>query len=112
MNPAGGMAKAASGGVHDPLVMPFSNVRHLGFRDKIRATRLAGFGQLSLHPHETRDTIRGGIRPEDMLEIAAEHGVAITRLDPLSNWNPPYPTTVASPREISPLGASTNSEPF
>lgn len=88
MNPAGDMAKAASGGVHDPLVMPFSNVRHLGFRDKIRATRLAGFGQLSLHPHETRDTIRGGIRPEDMLEIAAEHGVAITRLDPLSNWNP------------------------
>ena len=68
--------------------MPFSNVRHLGFRDKIRATKLAGFGQLSLHPHETRDTIKGGLRPEDMLEIAAENDVAITRLDPLSNWNP------------------------
>ncbi len=74
--------------VHDPLVMPFSNVRHLDFRDKIRAAKLAGFGQLSLHPHETRDTIKGGLRPQDMLEIAAENGVAMTRLDPLSNWNP------------------------
>ncbi len=74
--------------VHDPLVMPFANVRHLGFRDKIQATRLAGFGQLSLHPHEARDTIKGGLRPGDMLEIAAENDVAITRLDPLSNWNP------------------------
>ena len=82
--PSAGPSRRARG----PLVMPFSNVRHLGFRDKIRATRLAGFGQLSLHPHETRDTIKGGIRPDDMLEIAAEHDVAITRLDPLSNWNP------------------------
>ena len=74
--------------VHDPLVMPFANVRHLGFTDKVRATRLAGFGQLSLHPHEARDTIKGGLGPGDMLEIAAENEVAITRLDPLSNWNP------------------------
>jgi sugar phosphate isomerase/epimerase len=74
--------------VHDPLVMPFANVRHLEFRDKVRATRLAGFGQLSLQPHEARDTIAGGLRPADMLEIAAENDVAITRLDPLSNWNP------------------------
>jgi sugar phosphate isomerase/epimerase len=74
--------------VPDPLVMPFANVRHLGFRDKVGATRLAGFGQLSLHPHEARDTIKGGLRPQDMLEIAAENEVAITRLDPLSNWNP------------------------
>jgi sugar phosphate isomerase/epimerase len=80
--------KPTSGRVRDPLVMPFSNVRHLDFRDKIRAAKLAGFGQLSLHPHEARDTIKGGLRPEDMLEIAAGSDVAITRLDPLSNWNP------------------------
>jgi sugar phosphate isomerase/epimerase len=89
MNPADGdTAKVACTRVHDPLVMPFSNVRHLDFRGKIRATKLAGFGQLSLHPHEARDTIKGGLRPGDMLEIAAENDVAITRLDPLSNWNP------------------------
>jgi sugar phosphate isomerase/epimerase len=86
MNPAGD--EVTSGRVRDPLVMPFANVRHLGFRDKIGAARLAGFGQLSLHPHETRDTIKGGLRPADMLEIAAENEVALTRLDPLSNWNP------------------------
>jgi len=81
-------ATPTSSRLPDPLVMPFANVRHLGFRDKVRATSLAGFGQLSLHPHEARDTIKGGLRPQDMLEIAAEDGVAITRLDPLSNWNP------------------------
>lgn len=86
MNLADG--EVTSGRVRDPLVMPFANVRHLGFRDKIGATRLAGFGQLSLHPHETRDAVKSGLRPQDMLEIAAENDVAITRLDPLSNWNP------------------------
>jgi len=89
MNPADDdTAKAAAKRVRGPLVMPFSNVRHLDFRGKIHATKLAGFGQLSLHPHETRDAIKSGLRPEDMLEIAAENDVAITRLDPLSNWNP------------------------
>jgi sugar phosphate isomerase/epimerase len=88
MNPADDDTAKAAKRVRGPLVMPFSNVRHLDFRGKVRATKLAGFGQLSLHPHETRDTIRGGFRPEDMLEIAAENDVAITRLDPLSNWNP------------------------
>ena len=78
----------ASRRVPDPLVMPFANVRHLGFPDKVGAARLAGFGQLSLHPHEARDTIKSGLRPADMLGIAAENGVALTRLDPLSNWNP------------------------
>ena len=78
----------ASMRVPDPLVMPFANVRHLGFLDKVGAARLAGFGQLSLHPHEARDTIKSGLRPADMLGIAAENGVALTRLDPLSNWNP------------------------
>jgi hypothetical protein len=61
----------ASRRVPDPLVMPFANVRHLGFLDKVGAARLAGFGQLSLHPHEARDTIKGGLRPADMLGIAA-----------------------------------------
>ena len=84
---------AASRHVHGPLVMPFANVRHLSFREKVRTAKLAGFGQLSLHPHETRDTIKAGLRPGDMLEIAAENDVAITRLDPLSNWNPRWPPT-------------------
>lgn len=89
MNPANNdTAEEFPGRVHGPLVMPFSNVRHLDFREKVHCTRLAGFGQLSLHPHEARDTIKAGLRPGDMLEIAAESDVALTRLDPLSNWNP------------------------
>lgn len=34
-------ATPASSRVPGPLVMPFANVRHLGFRDKVRAARLA-----------------------------------------------------------------------
>ena len=62
-------ATPASRRVPDSLVMPFANVRHLGFRDKVRAARLAGFGQLSLHPHEARDTIRGGLRHSHIFRI-------------------------------------------
>ncbi|CAE6858479.1 sugar phosphate isomerase/epimerase family protein [Paraburkholderia nemoris] len=71
-----------------PLLMPFSNVRHLPYPGKLRATQLAGFAELSLHPHEVRDIIAGGTSPGDMRSMAADHGVRITRLDPLSNWNP------------------------
>ncbi|MEU2358984.1 sugar phosphate isomerase/epimerase [Streptomyces misionensis] len=81
-------SKAIAKNVRSSLVMPFANVRHLDYRGKVLATALAGFGQLSLHPHEARDAIKGGLRPEDMLDIASENEVALTRLDPLSNWNP------------------------
>lgn len=74
--------------VNGPLLMPFSNVRYLPYAEKLRATQLAGFGELSLHPHEVRDIVKGGISTRQMLLMADDHGVRITRLDPLSNWNP------------------------
>jgi hypothetical protein len=41
-------------GLRSDLVfaMPFSNVLHLSFLDKIEATRLAGFQQMSIQPQE------------------------------------------------------------
>ncbi|WP_180735438.1 sugar phosphate isomerase/epimerase [Paraburkholderia sp. PGU19] len=74
--------------INGPLLMPFSNVRHLPYAEKLRAAQLAGFGEMSLHPHEVRDVIAGGTSARQMLVMADDHGVRITRLDPLSNWNP------------------------
>lgn len=80
-------ATTATAMVHGGLMMPFSNVRDLPFAEQVEATRLAGFGQLSMHPHQARAEVerRGA---QEMLDLAADSGVSITRLDPLSNWNP------------------------
>lgn len=70
--------------------MPFSNVLHLPFAEKIRATRLAGFHELSLQPQEVRRIVASGVSLGEMKAIAADNGVSISRLDPLCTWNPQW----------------------
>jgi len=79
---------AALARIHGPLVMPFSNVLHLSFPDKIRAAQLAGFGGLSMHPHEVLRIVAEGTSIAEMLARARDAGIGICRLDPLTNWNP------------------------
>ncbi|WP_287237821.1 sugar phosphate isomerase/epimerase [Mesorhizobium sp.] len=67
-------------------MMPFSNVAHLPFEEKLRATRLAGFGELSLMPLEVERLLEGGMSFAEMRSRAADQGVSITRLDPLNTW--------------------------
>jgi sugar phosphate isomerase/epimerase len=67
-------------------MMPFSNVAHLAFDDKLKATQLAGFAELSLMPIEVERILAGGLSFADMKAKAADHGVRITRLDPLNTW--------------------------
>jgi sugar phosphate isomerase/epimerase len=74
--------------VQGSFVMPFSNVRHLKFVDKVRAAQLAGFRELTVQPHEARRVIQSGITATDMMRIAGDHDVRIVRVDPLTNWNP------------------------
>ena len=68
------------------LMMPFSNVAHLPFSDKLKATRLGGFGELSLMPLEVEQILAEGRTFSDMKTMAADEGVRITRLDPLNTW--------------------------
>ena len=68
------------------LLMPFSNVAHLPFADKLAATRLGGFGELSLMPLEVERILADGLTFGDMNAMAADEGVRITRLDPLNTW--------------------------
>lgn len=68
------------------MMMPFSNVAHLAFDDKLKATQLAGFGELSLMPIEVERILASGLSFADMKAKAADHGVRISRLDPLNTW--------------------------
>lgn len=72
------------------FTMPFSNVLHLGYADKIKATRLAGYSELTLQPQEIKRLVQQGFSIQDMLAIAADSGVVINRLDPLCTWNPAW----------------------
>lgn len=70
----------------DGLMMCFSNVAHLPFPERIRASRLAGCDQFSMMPIEVKEAMARGISIADMRSIAADNGVRITRLDPLVRW--------------------------
>jgi sugar phosphate isomerase/epimerase len=72
------------------FAMPFSNILHLRFPDKIKATRLAGFQQMTIQPHEVLKLVSEGLSIADMKAIAADHGVQIGRLDPLCPWVPDW----------------------
>ena len=96
-------------GLRSDLVfaMPFSNVLHLSFLDKIEATRLAGFQQMSIQPQEVLKLAGEGLSVADMRSIAADGGVEIARLDPLCPWVPDWRPTnfgpdYAAAHDISP----------
>lgn len=67
-------------------MMPFSNVAHLPLKEKLEATRLAGFPELSLMPVEVEGLLAEGMTFSDIKTRAEDEGVAITRLDPLNTW--------------------------
>jgi len=70
------------------FTMPFSNVLHLPFAEKVKATRLAGFQELSIQPQEVLRLVASGLSIRDMRAIAEENGIRVSRLDPLCSWNP------------------------
>lgn len=70
----------------DGMVMCFSNVAHLPFSERLRAARLAGCDQLSIMPVEVEAVMASGISIATMRGMAADQGIAITRLDPLVRW--------------------------
>ncbi len=71
----------------DGAMMCFSNVAHLPFPERLRATRLAGCDQLSTMPIEVQENAAAGYDIAAMRSMAADQGIAITRLDPLVRWS-------------------------
>ena len=75
------------------FAMPFSNVLHLSFPDKVKAARLAGFQQMTIQPQEVIKLVTEGVSIADMRAMAADGGIEIARLDPLCPWVPDWRPT-------------------
>jgi len=89
------------------FAMPFSNVLHLSFADKVKATRLAGFSTMTIQPQEVLKLISEGTSIADMKAMLADGGITIPRLDPLCPWVPEWRPTnfgadYAKAHDISP----------
>jgi sugar phosphate isomerase/epimerase len=85
----------------DGMMMCFSNVAHLSFDERVRAARLAGCDQMSIMPIEVKETIAKGTSIRDMRAIAADQGVAISRLDPFVRWTRAWRPTNMSEQYIA-----------
>jgi len=75
------------------FAMPFSNVLHLPFADKVKATRLAGLQQMTIQPQEVLKLVAEGLTIAVMKAMAADGGIEIGRLDPLCPWVPDWRPT-------------------
>jgi sugar phosphate isomerase/epimerase len=89
------------------FAMPFSNILHLPFAEKVKATRLAGFSTMTIQPQEVLKLVAEGLPIADMKSMAADEGITIPRLDPLCPWVPDWHPTnfgadYAKAHDISP----------
>jgi sugar phosphate isomerase/epimerase len=74
-------------GAVSSFLMPFSNVAHLPLLEQLRATQLAGYQQLAMMPFEVERFVSEGISLRDIRRAADDHGIRISRLDPLNTWS-------------------------
>jgi sugar phosphate isomerase/epimerase len=78
-------------GIEMMLTMPFSNVMHLPFAQKLAATRQAGIDTMSIQPQEALAIVAAeGCSLIDLRRMAEDAGVRIRRLDPLCTWVPDW----------------------
>lgn len=69
-------------------VMFEATVRALPFSEQCRATALAGCGSLTMSPTTYLALLNSGTSSRDIRTIAADHGIAITHMDPIARWTP------------------------
>jgi sugar phosphate isomerase/epimerase len=68
-------------------------VRALPFAEQVAATAAAGFDQLSVTPLDWTHWVGSGLGSHEMRAIAADHGVQLSHLDPLTRWTMPWQPT-------------------
>ncbi|ANY85333.1 hypothetical protein BB934_45050 (plasmid) [Microvirga ossetica] len=71
-------------------VMWLSQVRSIPFRQRVELTSKAGFGWLSTSPVDFDQTVASGLSAADQRRIAADNGVRLSYLDPLTSWVPDW----------------------
>lgn len=71
-------------------------VRALNLADQLRVARDTGFGKISVTPFHLTKWMDEGLKAKDMVSMAADHGVKLSHLDPLTRWAPKWtPDNVA-----------------
>lgn len=65
-------------------------VRALSLQDQLRVASETGFGKLSVTPLDLTKWQSEGLSPKDMLTMAADLGVKMSHLDPLTRWAPKW----------------------
>ena len=71
-------------------VMWLSQVRSIPFRQRVELTGKAGFGWLSTSPVDFDQTVAAGLSAKEQRQIAADNGVKLSYLDPLTSWVPDW----------------------
>jgi len=77
----------------ESLIMWNGNVRALPLAEQVAATAAAGFDQLSVTPLDWVQWVASGLGSDEMRAIAADHGVQLGHLDPLTRWTTPWEPT-------------------
>ncbi|API60248.1 hypothetical protein BSL82_13905 [Tardibacter chloracetimidivorans] len=78
-------------------------VRALPFREQVKAARVAGCTALSISPMSYDLWRAAGISTRDMLAMAADEGVRVTHLDPITRWHDNWLPDNMDP-QLCPLG--------
>jgi 4-hydroxyphenylpyruvate dioxygenase len=71
-------------------VMWLSQVRSIPFRQRVELSSKAGFGWLSTSPVDFDQTVASGLSAKEQRQIAADNGVKLSYLDPLTSWVPDW----------------------
>lgn len=69
-------------------VLWLANVRKLPFRERVETAGKGGYGVLSTSPADHEQIRATGLADADIRSIAADHGVKLSYLDPMSSWVP------------------------
>lgn len=58
----------------------------LSLKEHLEIAQAGGFGSLAIAPNRAKEMMGQGLKPADLLEMAADHGVRFTQLDGIATW--------------------------
>jgi 4-hydroxyphenylpyruvate dioxygenase len=80
----------------DNFLLWQGTVRALPLKEQLRVAQETGFGKISVTPFHLDKWMAEGLAAADMLAMAADHGVKLSHLDPITRWAPKWkPDNVA-----------------
>lgn len=71
-------------------ILWLANVRRLPFREQVAAAAQGGYGWLTTSPSDYDRARVSGLSDRDLRAIAADSGIRLTALDPMTSWVPEW----------------------